>query len=108
MQEQGILIVQNMSLSERTVIYCVGDIGDVVDDAILDGTGALVLIEAEIITVLKIEGYVGCRNCNSTVEEMGGIGECTKCGLMKQQVIAFGNEGSSGDIDNDLLTSPSL
>jgi len=73
-----------VSLSERTVIYRVGDIGDVVNDAVLDGTGALVVIEAEIIAVLKIEGYVGCRNCNSKVEEMGGIGECTKCGAKNE------------------------
>ena len=31
------------------------------------------------MAVMKIETYVGCRNCSSKVTNAGGIGECSKC-----------------------------
>ena len=37
-------------------------------------------MQGEIVVVLKTETYIGCRNCNSKVVQVGAMGECTKCG----------------------------
>jgi len=71
--------VKYLSVGERAVITSVGDIGDIVDEAVFAGTGQIVVVEGEIIGVLKMEEYLGCRICNSKVIECGGIGKCSKC-----------------------------
>ena len=53
--------------------------GDIVDESTFDGSGGITVIQAEIVAVLRVETYIGCRNCNSKVTQVGTIGECTKC-----------------------------
>ena len=68
------------SVGEQAVIKAVGDIGDIVDELVFDGNGGIVVVQGEIIVVIKIENYVGCKNCSSKVVQVGAVGECTKCG----------------------------
>ena len=68
------------SLGDKAVVTTVGDVGDVVvDESTFDGSGGITVVQAEIVAVLKVETYIGCRNCNSKVTQVGAIGECTKC-----------------------------
>jgi len=69
-----------VSLGERALINCVSDIGAVVEECVDEGAGGLVVVNAEIVAVLKNEVYIGCRICNSKLLEVGGVGECPKCG----------------------------
>ena len=71
--------VKYLSLGDKEVITTVGDLGDVVDESTYKGHGGITGIQAEIVTILKVETYIGCRNCNNKVTQVGAIGECTKC-----------------------------
>ena len=71
--------VKYLSLGDKEVITTVGDMGDVVDESTYKGRGGITGIQAEIVTILKVETYIGCRNCNNKVTQVGAIGECTKC-----------------------------
>ena len=69
-----------LSVGEQAVIKAVSDIGDIVDEPVFDGSGGVAVVQGEIVVVVKIENYVGCRNCSSKVVQVGAMGECTKCG----------------------------
>jgi len=61
-----------LSIGERVVVKAVGDIGDIVDDSVSDGSGGILVVEGEIIGTLKTEVYLACRICSSKVMEVGG------------------------------------
>lgn len=67
-----------LSLGNKAVITTVEDVGDVVDESTFDGSGGITVIEAEIVAVLKVETYIGCRSCSSKVVQVGTLGECSK------------------------------
>ena len=68
-----------LSLGDKTVVTTIDDVGDVVDESTFDGSGGIAVVQAEIVAVLKVETYIGCRNCNSKITQVGAIGECNKC-----------------------------
>ena len=43
-----------------------------------DGNGKLKMFEGEIVTVMSVEMYSSCRNCNAKVESSEGIVVCGK------------------------------
>ena len=69
-----------LSVGEQAIIKFVGEIGNITEELICDESGRILLVEGEIIGILKTDVYLGCRICNSKVTEVGNIGECTKCG----------------------------
>ena len=69
-----------LSLSERSLLQDVKDIGYVTDELPLDEDGGIAVIKVEVVAVIKIEGYASCRNCNGKVVQVQGMGECNKCG----------------------------
>ena len=71
---------QSISVAERSVIKGVDDIGYVVYKSTLHGTGGIININAEVLTVLSIETYISCKNRKAKVTEVNnGVGECSKC-----------------------------
>ena len=44
-----------------------------------DGSGKLKQFEGESVTVMSVETYTSCRNCNAKVESSEGIVVCGKC-----------------------------
>ena len=69
-----------MSLSEKSSIKEVQDIGDVVSDDNLDQSIDRVnVVEGEIT---GCEEYVSCKSCKAKVIKLStNIGECTKCNM---------------------------
>lgn len=67
-----------ISLREKSKVEQVENIGDVVIDEIVK-CKAMVLT-GEIVAIMSIESYAGCRNCNSKILEIGrSVAECKKC-----------------------------
>ena len=82
-----------ISLGEKSEIQKVKDIGDVVDKSVFDGNGELKVFRAEIVTVINVEMYSSCRNCNAKVSEAsGGIAMCSKC-HSKMKLAKCGKKG---------------
>ena len=50
------------------------------DESTFNGSGGINVTEAEIVVVLKVETYIGCKSCNSKIVQEGALGECSKCG----------------------------
>lgn len=69
-----------MSVGEWAIIKAVGDIGNITEELICDESGRILIVEGEIIGILKTDVYLDYRICNSKVTEVGNIDECTKCG----------------------------
>lgn len=60
-----------LSISERSVIKVVEDIGYVIDKSTFDG----IKINAEVVAVLNVETCISCRNSNGKVTEVNnGLG----------------------------------
>ena len=68
-----------VSVGEKSEIQEMGDIGGVVEKDTFDGNGKLKMFEGEIVTVMSVEMYSSCRNCNAKVESSEGIAVCGKC-----------------------------
>lgn len=68
-----------VSVSEKSEIQEMDDIGGVVEKDTFDGNGKLKMFEGEIVTVMSVEMYSSCRNCNAKVESSKGIVVCGKC-----------------------------
>ena len=63
--------VKYLSLGDKAVITTVDDMGDVVDESTYKGRGGITGIQAEIVTIIKEKTYIGCRNCNNKVTQVG-------------------------------------
>jgi len=71
--------VKYVSIGEKTIIEPSDAITDVVDEtAMQDETGGIIVVKAEVVSVISIDSYFSCRNCPGT-ETKKGVGECGKC-----------------------------
>jgi len=70
-----------VSIGEKTIIEPSDVITDVVDEtAMQDETGGIIVVRAEVASVISIDSYVSCRNClGKVLETKNGVGECGKC-----------------------------
>jgi len=71
----------NASVGEKSTIEPTDNISDVVDvSATQDKTGGLIVIKAEVVSVIGIDSYISCRNYLGKVTETSkGVGEYGKC-----------------------------
>ena len=71
--------VRYLSLSSKSTIQEVGDIGEVVEGVIDDGEG---VVKGEIVGVVGCDSYSSCKSCKAKVVEVSEVvGECSKCGM---------------------------
>ena len=68
-----------LSLSSKSTIQEVGDVGEVVEEVIDDGKG---VVKGEIVGVVGCDSYSSCKSCKAKVVEVSEVvGECSKCGI---------------------------
>ena len=72
-----------LSLSEKSYIEEITDIGDVVDEGATMGEGSIKIVKkGEIVGVMNIEVHNSCRVCKAKVMAVNDMmGECSKCGM---------------------------
>ena len=74
--------VKYVSLSEKSSVKEVSDIGDVIDEVVGDGSGGVNVVKGEIVGVVRCDTYASCRCCKAKVVEVSKVvGECSKCGV---------------------------
>ena len=71
--------MRHLSLSSKSTIQEVGDVGEVVEEVVDDGKG---VVKGEIIGVVGCDSYSSCKSCKAKVVEVSEVvGECSKCGV---------------------------
>ena len=70
-----------LSLGEGCDIEEIEDIGEVIDDEnAASQLGKAKVVKGEIVAVVSIDIYKGCRNCNAKMVDVNGpVGVCSKC-----------------------------
>jgi len=70
-----------LSIGQNCKVTQIEDIGEVVEDDVPE-TSAIKVVEAEVVTVVTIDTYKSCHNCNGKVQPASNpalFGNCNKC-----------------------------
>ena len=75
--------VKYVSVSEKSRIVKVDDVGEVVDEDVAEGSGGMLVVKGEVTGVSPVDEYRSCMNCKGSkvVELSELVGECRKCGM---------------------------
>ena len=79
------------------------DVGDVIDDESAEsGSGGAKVVKGDIVAVVSLDLYKGCRNCNAKVANTSTVfGVCTKCNT-KMKLTRCANQSVANVILEDL------
>ena len=92
-----------LSVGEGCGINQIEDVGDVIDDESAEsGSGGAKVVKGDIVAVVSLDLYKGCRNCNAKVANTSTVfGVCTKCNT-KMKLTRCANQSVANVILEDL------
>ena len=79
--------IKYLSLSDKSCIEEIADIGNVVDESATMGEGSIKIVQGEIVGIMNTEAYNNSRVCKAKVMAVNDIiSECSKCAKCAMKV----------------------